>query len=113
MESPDPISDLGLDCPFNGTFYICKDSPTRFIGCCTLNPCGTRKGLCPDEHLEPATYDSRPTVLLLAITGLPLTRHHDHATNVAPPVLTLIWNVNHMEQTGTHFDTTQNPFLNT
>ncbi|RMJ13019.1 hypothetical protein CDV36_007325 [Fusarium kuroshium] len=59
MESPDPISDLGLDCPFNGTFYICKDSPTRFIGCCTLNPCGTRKGLCPDEHLEPATYDSR------------------------------------------------------
>ncbi|RSL46595.1 hypothetical protein CEP53_010262 [Fusarium sp. AF-6] len=59
MESPDPISDLGLDCPFNGTFYICKDSPTRFIGCCTLNPCGDRKGLCPDEHLEPATYDSR------------------------------------------------------
>ncbi|RSM17858.1 hypothetical protein CDV31_003284 [Fusarium ambrosium] len=59
MESPDPISDLGLDCPFNGTFYICKDSPTRFIGCCTLNPCGARKGLCPDEHLEPATYDSR------------------------------------------------------
>lgn len=59
MDGPDPISDLGLGCPFNGTFYICKDSPTRFIGCCTLNPCGDRKGLCPDEHLEPATFEPR------------------------------------------------------
>lgn len=59
MDGSDPISDLGLGCPFNGTFYICKDSPTRFIGCCTLNPCGDRKGLCPDEHLEPATFEAR------------------------------------------------------
>lgn len=59
MDGSDPISDLGLGCPFNGTFYICKDNPTRFIGCCTLNPCGDRKGLCPDEHLEPATYEAR------------------------------------------------------
>ncbi|KAJ3461472.1 hypothetical protein MRS44_010025 [Fusarium solani] len=59
MDGFDPISDLGLGCPFNGTFYICKDSPTRFIGCCISNPCGDRKGLCPDEHLEPATFEAR------------------------------------------------------
>ncbi|KAK7416919.1 hypothetical protein QQZ08_011809 [Neonectria magnoliae] len=59
MHDADPIDALGLDCPEGGDFWICATKPTRFIGCCRTNPCETDYGLCPDEDLEPATFDPR------------------------------------------------------
>ncbi|CAG7562746.1 unnamed protein product [Fusarium equiseti] len=57
MHDHDPTEDLGLACPSGTNFYVCKNDPERFIGCCAINPCGVRKGLCPDQHLKPATFD--------------------------------------------------------
>lgn len=53
----DPIADLGLTCPESGKFYICKDKPNRFVGCCTVDPCSTNDGLCPDTAVRPASFD--------------------------------------------------------
>ncbi|PNP81666.1 hypothetical protein FNYG_04692 [Fusarium nygamai] len=58
MSDYNPIKDLGLTCPYGGIFYICADDPDRFIGCCTINPCGARKGLCPDQHLRSASFNA-------------------------------------------------------
>ncbi|KAF4961083.1 hypothetical protein FGADI_499 [Fusarium gaditjirri] len=58
MSDNNPVKDLGLTCPFGGVFYICADGPDRFIGCCTINPCGARKGLCPDENLRSASFNA-------------------------------------------------------
>ncbi|KAF5590537.1 hypothetical protein FPANT_5970 [Fusarium pseudoanthophilum] len=58
MPDYNPIQDLGLTCPYGGIFYICADDPDRFIGCCTINPCGARKGLCPDQHLKAARFNA-------------------------------------------------------
>ncbi|UKZ72149.1 uncharacterized protein TrAtP1_013087 [Trichoderma atroviride] len=52
-----PITDLGLACPESGSFYICKDKPNRFVGCCTVDPCSTKDGLCPDNAVRPASFD--------------------------------------------------------
>nr|CEG04873.1 unnamed protein product [Fusarium clavum] len=57
MHDNDPTEDLGLTCPSGTDFYVCKNDPERFIGCCAINPCGVRKGLCPDQYLKPATFD--------------------------------------------------------
>ncbi|KAF5669416.1 hypothetical protein FHETE_4919 [Fusarium heterosporum] len=57
MSDYDPFINLGLTCPYEGLFYICSNDPIRFIGCCSINPCGARKGLCPDQHLKPASFD--------------------------------------------------------
>ncbi|KAI1063190.1 hypothetical protein LB507_005690 [Fusarium sp. FIESC RH6] len=57
MHDHDPTEDLGVTCPSGSNFYICRNDPNQFIGCCAINPCGTRKGLCPDQHLKPATFD--------------------------------------------------------
>ncbi|EHK20820.1 uncharacterized protein TRIVIDRAFT_230997 [Trichoderma virens Gv29-8] len=61
----DPIANLGLSCPKSGRFYICYDQPTRFIGCCTINPCTTDDGLCPDDDLLPSSFssDAYPKIL--------------------------------------------------
>ncbi|KAF5710696.1 hypothetical protein FMUND_9383 [Fusarium mundagurra] len=58
MSDYNPVKDLGLTCPYDGIFYICADDPERFIGCCTINPCGARKGLCPDQHLRAASFNA-------------------------------------------------------
>lgn len=52
-----PITDLGLTCPQSGKFYICEDKPNRFVGCCTIDPCSTKDGLCPDNDVRPASFD--------------------------------------------------------
>ncbi|KAL7900544.1 hypothetical protein HDV63DRAFT_285831 [Trichoderma sp. SZMC 28014] len=52
-----PISDLGLTCPESGSFYICDNKPNRFVGCCTVDPCSTKNGLCPDNAVRPASFD--------------------------------------------------------
>ncbi|GKU03549.1 hypothetical protein FLAG1_05945 [Fusarium langsethiae] len=57
MRDNDPVQGFGLTCPSGSTFYVCKNDPNRFIGCCDINPCGARKGLCPDQHLHKAGFD--------------------------------------------------------
>lgn len=57
MHDHDPIGDLGLACPLGGNFYICTDRPTRFIGCCTSNPCTSGRGECAYERLRPAIFN--------------------------------------------------------
>lgn len=52
-----PITDLGLTCPESGNFYICEDKPNRFVGCCTVDPCSTKDGLCPDNAVRSASFD--------------------------------------------------------
>lgn len=52
-----PIADLGLTCPGSGLFYICENKPNRFVGCCTVDPCSTKDGLCPDNAVRPASFD--------------------------------------------------------
>lgn len=61
-----PIVDLGLSCPKSGRFYICEDQPTRFVGCCTINPCTTADGLCPDDDLQPASFSPDAYAKILA-----------------------------------------------
>lgn len=64
--SDDPHTKFGLTCPSNGTFYICQDTSTRFIGCCNVDPC-TREldGDCPKSKLYKASYSASSGVELL------------------------------------------------
>ncbi|KAF4497729.1 hypothetical protein FAGAP_6087 [Fusarium agapanthi] len=48
----------GLSCPYGGSFYICEDDDTQFIGCCVNDPCGRNNGTCPDGDLRAITFDS-------------------------------------------------------
>jgi len=48
---------LGTTCPEGGSFYVCDDKPTKFLGCCTVNPCKTDDGVCPDDNLTYTSYD--------------------------------------------------------
>lgn len=48
----------GLSCPYGGSFYICEDENTQFIGCCVNDPCGRNIGTCPDGDLRATTFDS-------------------------------------------------------
>ncbi|KAF5250586.1 hypothetical protein FANTH_4223 [Fusarium anthophilum] len=48
----------GLSCPYGGSFYICEDDDTQFIGCCVNDPCGRNNGTCPDGDLRGITFDS-------------------------------------------------------
>lgn len=52
-----PITDLGLTCPESGKFYICENKLNRFVGCCTVDPCSTKDGLCPGNAVRPASFD--------------------------------------------------------
>ncbi|KAL7800251.1 hypothetical protein V8C37DRAFT_364634 [Trichoderma ceciliae] len=61
-----PIVDLGLACPKSSSFYICEDQPTRFMGCCTINPCTTHDGLCPDDDIRPASFSANAYDRILA-----------------------------------------------
>ncbi|KAL7961228.1 hypothetical protein V8C34DRAFT_23852 [Trichoderma compactum] len=51
------VNDLDLSCPRGGSFYACEDQPTRFVGCCTINPCITGSGLCPDNNIQPLSFN--------------------------------------------------------
>lgn len=51
------LSDLGTTCKGNGSFYVCADNPSKFLGCCTVDPCKTDSGICPDEELDYTSYD--------------------------------------------------------
>ncbi|KAJ1335576.1 cell wall integrity and stress response component [Microdochium nivale] len=49
---------LGLSCPDGGKFYICDKGISRFIGCCTIDPCANGTGECPAEHLKTSSFSS-------------------------------------------------------
>ncbi|KAL6412153.1 hypothetical protein AUP68_04536 [Ilyonectria robusta] len=48
---------FGLNCPNGGEFYICEGDATEFIGCCTSNPCGANKGVCPSGNLRASSFN--------------------------------------------------------
>lgn len=51
------ISYWGFSCPKGGGFYICPESKSEFLGCCSVDPCTEeRGGVCPDDELSPATF---------------------------------------------------------
>lgn len=55
--SADVEATLGTTCPKGGEFYVCDDKPTKFVGCCEVDPCKTDDGVCPDDSLKYTSYD--------------------------------------------------------
>ncbi|KAJ9161911.1 hypothetical protein NKR19_g1800 [Coniochaeta hoffmannii] len=55
---PDPFSTFGLSCPSGGSFYICQNNKTEFIGCCTADPCLDGSGSCPQANLRNASFSA-------------------------------------------------------
>lgn len=51
-----PEDELGASCPLGSKFYVCDQTASRFIGCCTLNPCNN-DGVCASENLRPASFN--------------------------------------------------------
>ncbi|KAK4161882.1 hypothetical protein QBC43DRAFT_322952 [Cladorrhinum sp. PSN259] len=50
-------SSLGASCPSGGSFYVCENAKTEFIGCCTSDPCTTANGgSCPKANIRPASF---------------------------------------------------------
>lgn len=56
MSEGNPIADFGLSCPYGGTFYICKEAKSKFLGCCTEDPCVDGTGYCPQSALRYSSY---------------------------------------------------------
>jgi len=50
------VSSFGLSCPTGGSFYICQNNATEFVGCCTTNPCADGSGNCPKSNLRSASF---------------------------------------------------------
>ncbi|OIW31820.1 hypothetical protein CONLIGDRAFT_641600 [Coniochaeta ligniaria NRRL 30616] len=53
-----PYNTFGLSCPSGGSFYICQNNQTEFIGCCTIDPCHDGSGSCPQENLRNASFSA-------------------------------------------------------
>ncbi|KAI1183476.1 hypothetical protein F5B17DRAFT_434562 [Nemania serpens] len=68
MAAPnDPRTEFGLSCPSGGAFYICADAPTRFIGCCGVDPCSHAfGGECPRTQLFDASFSASSSGDILA-----------------------------------------------
>lgn len=49
---------LGITCPKASKFYVCPGKPSRFLGCCSVNPCDTVDGSCPQESLEYTSFNA-------------------------------------------------------
>jgi hypothetical protein len=56
MPSPS-IQDSNPFCPSGGNWYVCT-SGTRFLGCCTSDPC---QNGCADDNLRAASYNTSYT----------------------------------------------------
>lgn len=55
----DPFRFFGLSCPSGGSFYICQNNATEFIGCCTTNPCTPEaNGHCPTANLRASSFSA-------------------------------------------------------
>ncbi|KAI6383328.1 hypothetical protein MCOR25_000248 [Pyricularia grisea] len=50
------VLKLGPSCPVDGAFYVCDESPIKFIGCCMTNPCDNG-GVCDSKDLRTATFN--------------------------------------------------------
>lgn len=55
--SQEVSQNLGAHCPDGGSFYVCSNKPTRFVGCCTVDPCKTDTGICPADALRTTSFD--------------------------------------------------------
>ncbi|VUC21094.1 unnamed protein product [Clonostachys rosea] len=55
--SDEVAKSLGATCPKGGSFYVCHDKPTQFVGCCSVDPCKTATGVCPDDNLKYTSFD--------------------------------------------------------
>ncbi|KAK7213981.1 hypothetical protein V2G26_021159 [Clonostachys chloroleuca] len=55
--SDEVAKSLGATCPKGGSFYVCYDKPTQFVGCCSVDPCKTATGACPDDNLKYTSFD--------------------------------------------------------
>lgn len=54
-----PYQAFGLSCPSGGSFYICENSSTKFIGCCTVDACSaSNDGSCPPKSLRVSSFSS-------------------------------------------------------
>ncbi|KAL2016213.1 hypothetical protein VTK56DRAFT_4070 [Thermocarpiscus australiensis] len=51
-------SSIGPSYPSGGTFYVCQNNATEFVGCCTTDPCADGTGACSDRDLRPASFSS-------------------------------------------------------
>ncbi|KAK4149199.1 hypothetical protein C8A00DRAFT_19083 [Chaetomidium leptoderma] len=51
-------SKPGVSCPSGGSFYICQNNATEFIGCCSIDPCADGLGECSHGDLRPASFSS-------------------------------------------------------
>lgn len=55
----DAFRFFGLSCPSGGSFYICENNATEFIGCCTTNPCTPEaNGHCPTANLRASSFSA-------------------------------------------------------
>ncbi|KUI54698.1 hypothetical protein VP1G_02124 [Cytospora mali] len=57
MSTASIIAELGLNCPDGGSFYICQGAGTQFLGCCTMDPCASGTGYCPQDSLRYSAYN--------------------------------------------------------
>ena len=70
-----PEELLGLGCPSGGEFYVCSDSSSRFVGCCTSDACKTSNGECPSHDLRAATFDASKYDQIYAQDCAPVKNH--------------------------------------
>ncbi|KAK3363204.1 hypothetical protein B0T25DRAFT_562229 [Lasiosphaeria hispida] len=55
----DTYKYFGLSCPSGGSFYICENNTTEFIGCCTTDPCtAAYNGRCPTANLRASSFSA-------------------------------------------------------
>ncbi|KAK3988863.1 hypothetical protein QBC44DRAFT_397456 [Cladorrhinum sp. PSN332] len=48
---------IGASCPEGGSFYVCQNNSTEFVGCCTSNPCTSEaRGICSQNNLRPTSF---------------------------------------------------------
>ncbi|KAH8726975.1 hypothetical protein GQ44DRAFT_144179 [Phaeosphaeriaceae sp. PMI808] len=49
------LSDFNPTCPAGGKWYACPAGTSRFVGCCTSDPCSTG---CVQGNIQPVHYNS-------------------------------------------------------
>jgi hypothetical protein len=46
-------------CPAGGTWYVCgAGSKSKFVGCCSTDPCSSKSNGCPAGSLQPAAFSA-------------------------------------------------------
>ncbi|KAJ6444947.1 GPR1 [Purpureocillium lavendulum] len=50
------ITSFGVKCANAALFYVCENKPSRFIGCCNVDPCATVDGGCPADQLDATIF---------------------------------------------------------